>query len=201
MQQGLYERFWFPDRVSRGCLRGRLWRSRIYGVVGIDYRWPGFGCVVLVQEINMRLCSSGFGFVVLAIVLALVGASPLPFRWADVILRSSSTLSLSRETLPTSPHIFCEQGETRTLCEKFEVPIRHPHIQGSHETDRFSDTIMGHGYLIPPDEQQIQRIMEVKVDVHNAEAQRPWDIPDVQVVLWFILLCCLAEGIVVGVRW
>jgi hypothetical protein len=60
---------------------------------------------------------------------------------------------------------------------------------------------MGHGYLIPPDEQQIQRIMEVKVDVHNAGAQRPWDIPDVQVVLWFILLCCLTEGIVVGVRW
>jgi hypothetical protein len=60
---------------------------------------------------------------------------------------------------------------------------------------------MGHGYLIPPDEQQIQRIMEVKMDVHNAGAQRPWDIPDVQVVLWFILLCCLTEGIVVGVRW
>ncbi|OSS48630.1 hypothetical protein B5807_06951 [Epicoccum nigrum] len=60
---------------------------------------------------------------------------------------------------------------------------------------------MGHGYLIPPDEQQIQRIMEVKVDVHNAGAQRPWSVPDVQVVLWFILLCCLTEGIVVGVRW
>jgi hypothetical protein len=60
---------------------------------------------------------------------------------------------------------------------------------------------MGHGYLIPPDEQQIQRIMEVKVDVHTAGAQRPWDIPDVQVVLWFILLCCLTEGIVVGARW
>ena len=144
----------------------------------------------------MRLCS-GFGFVVLALS---VGASPL--RWTDVLLRSSSSLFLpSRDTLPTSPHIFCEQAETRTLCEKFEVPIRQPYIRGSRETDRFSGTIMGHGYLIPPDEQQIQRIMEVKVDVHNAEARRPWNVPDVQVVLWFILLCCLTEGIVVGVRW
>jgi hypothetical protein len=155
---------------------------------------------VLVQEINMRLCSE---VVVLAFVIALalsVGASPL--RWTDVfLLRSSSTLLSSRETLATSPHISCKQLNTRVLCEKFEVPIRQPYIQGSHETDRFSGTIMGHGYLIPPDEQQIQRIMEVKVDVHNAGAQRPWDIPDVQVVLWFILLCCLTEGIVVGVRW
>ena len=143
----------------------------------------------------MRLCS-GFGFAVLAVLLALVGASPLPFRWEDALLRSSLTLFSSRETLPTSPHIFCEQKERRTLCEKSEVPI-----QELHETDRFSGTIMGHGYLIPPDEQQIQRIMEVKVDVHNAGAQRPWSVPDVQVVLWFILLCCLTEGIVVGVRW
>lgn len=148
----------------------------------------------------MRLCG---GVVVLAFVIALalsVGASPL--RWTDVLfLRSSSTLFPLRETLPSSPHISCKQSNTRVLCEKFEVPIRQPHIQGSHETDRFSGTIMGHGYLVPPDEQQIQRIMEVKVDVHNDGAQRPWDIPDVQVVLWFILLCCLTEGIVVGARW
>ena len=148
----------------------------------------------------MRLCS---GVVVLAFVIALAlsaGASPL--RWTDVLfLRSSSFLFSSRETLPSSPHISCNKSNTCVLCEKFEVPIRQPYIQGAHDTDRFSGTIMGHGYLVPPDERQIQRIMEVKVDVHTAGVQRPWDIPDVQVVLWFILLCCLTEGIVVGVRW
>ncbi|KAF2999469.1 hypothetical protein E8E13_008334 [Curvularia kusanoi] len=30
---------------------------------------------------------------------------------------------------------------------------------------------------------------------------RLWEVPDVQVVLWFVLLCFVAEGVVQGVRW
>lgn len=65
----------------------------------------------------------------------------------------------------------------------------------------YSSTIIGSSQLISEEDRQMRRIMDVKADAKVIISRQPWLIPDVQVVLWFVLLCCLTEGTVSGFRW
>lgn len=110
--------------------------------------------------------------------------------------------SYDRQRLDTtSPRIFCTTWNDRTLCEKFELPVFRRHSLPLPPHNAYSSTIIGSGQLISEEDRQIRRIMDVKGDAKVIKSRHPWLIPDVQVVLWFILLCCLTEGIVSGSRW
>ncbi|KAJ4987091.1 hypothetical protein SVAN01_07379 [Stagonosporopsis vannaccii] len=65
---------------------------------------------------------------------------------------------------------------------------------------RFANAIIGSGPLVSEEDRQIQRIMDVK-EPHLEGTENSWLTPDVQVVFWFVLLCCLVEGIVSGFHW
>jgi len=66
--------------------------------------------------------------------------------------------------------------------------------------EQLSNAITESGLLVSEEDQQIQRIMDVK----ESQAEGPeksWLAPDVQVVLWFVFLCCFTQGIVSGFHW
>lgn len=129
----------------------------------------------------------------LALFVLLAGiatASPIPFGSHD--RRPSDT---------TSPHIFCITWNDRRLCEKFKLPVNRQRSTPQPPHNAYSSTIIGFGQLISEEDWQIRRIMDVKGDAKVVVSRQPWLIPDVQVVLWFVLLCCLTEGMVSGFRW
>jgi hypothetical protein len=101
----------------------------------------------------------------------------------------------------TSPRIFCITWNDRRLCEKFELPIVRRQSTPSLPHNACSGTVIGSGQLVSEEDRQIRRIMDFKGDSEVVKTRQPWLIPDVQVVLWFVLLCCLTEGIVSGFRW
>lgn len=129
----------------------------------------------------------------LAVFVLLAGtaiASPIP----------SGTYERRRED-KSSPHIFCVTRNDRRLCEKFELPVARRYSESLSPHNAYSSTIIGSGSLISDKDRQIRRIMDVKGDAEVIESRQPWLIPDVQVVLWFVLLCCLTEGVVSGFKW
>ena len=132
---------------------------------------------------------------VLALCVLLAGiatASPIPLGSYDW-----------QRTDTTSPHISCITWNDRRLCEKFELPIVRRQSTPSlpPPDDAYSSTIIGSGQLVSEEDRQICRIMDVKGDAEIVTIRQPWLITDVQVVLWFVLLCCLTEGVVSGFRW
>lgn len=101
----------------------------------------------------------------------------------------------------TSPHVSCIEFNDRIICKKFELPVNHRKFTTPSSHDQFSSTIIGSGQVMLEEDRQIRRIMDVKEQRARDGERTLWSIPDVQVVLWFILLCCLTEGLVVGFRW
>lgn len=105
-------------------------------------------------------------------------------------LERGSTAPCFSSTEPKDCHIY----------KKSEVMGIHRNASPSPQ-DRFSSTIIASGSLVSDEDRQIQRVMDVKEDETTAGSERPWLNPDVQVVLWFVVLCCLTQGIVTGLRW
>ncbi|KAF1923192.1 uncharacterized protein M421DRAFT_328840 [Didymella exigua CBS 183.55] len=100
-----------------------------------------------------------------------------------------------------SSRIFCATWSGTKACEKFEATIvRHSSTVHSLRNS-FSRTVIGSGQLISKDYRQIHRIMEVENDAKATNSEKPFLAPDVQVILWFVLLCCLTEGMVLLFRW
>ena len=118
-----------------------------------------------------------------------------------------SSTTRSEHSSPNSPHIRCTTLNDHSTCTKFSVPItRHLPCTTSHDhIPLSSQTIVGSGSLDPEEERQIRRIMDLKSSQSAQDkAEEPetwWSMPDVQVVLWFVLLCCAVEGIVSGFIW
>lgn len=138
----------------------------------------------------MRLTSYTNIFAPFVLLAGVTTASPIPFRSYD-----------PRRADTTSPRIFCVTWNDPRLCEKFELPIVRRQSTPSLPHTSYSGTIIGSGPLVSEEDRQIRRIMDVKGDAEFVTTRQPWLIPDVQVVLWFVLLCCLTEGIVSGFRW
>jgi hypothetical protein len=117
-------------------------------------------------------------------------ASPIP-----------SAFRTSAETASTSPRISCTTINDRNTCHRFDVPIIQQNASPSPHVS-FSSTIIGSGSLVSEgEERQIRRIMDIKDKHKNENTEKPWMTPDIQVVLWFVLLCCLTEGIASGYQW
>lgn len=157
-----------------------------YSVYFSWYTWANYSTY---GSENMQLT---FYTVLLAFLVLAVGittASPIPSSCFDHRRRGA-----------TSPRIFCTTWNGKKVCEKFEVPVvRRSSTPPSQ--NRFSATIISSGQLVSKEVRQIQRIMNVKGEVKSVKSDEPWLLPDVQVVLWFVLLCCLTEGMVSGFRW
>lgn len=164
-------------------------------------------------------------FLALAFAFALacsVDALPLSFpssNYACAIGSSSSSFSSGPDSQSTTPRIACTTLPTHTFCMKFHSPVDRPRTRtcpppSSSPQAQFSSTIIGTGKLASAEDAQILRIMDgsgssVMTEAHNQgkmhQQQRQkgeeWVLPDVQVVMWFVLLCCLAEGASKGFQW
>lgn len=125
--------------------------------------------------------------VVFSLVAGIAITSPIPF----------GTYDRRREETP-SPHIFCITWNGRRLCERFELPVDRRHPESLSLPNAYLSTVTGSG---SDEDRQIRRIMDVEGDAKVIESEQAWLVPDVQVVLCFVLLCCLIEGIVSGLKW
>ena len=135
-------------------------------------------------------------FLVTLLSVSIAAAFPLP-----------SSTTKSEHSTPTSPRIYCTTSNDHHICTRFQAPIirRLPCTASHGHIPLSSQTIVGSGSLDSEEERQIRRIMDLKSSQNSQDkAEEPgtwWSIPDVQVVLWFVLLCCAVEGIVSGFIW
>lgn len=100
----------------------------------------------------------------------------------------------------TSPRISCTFVHARRHCARFQLPIPRRMPPLSPLLKQLPNAIIGSGPLTSEEDHQIQRIMDVKEPISEG-SEGTWLIPDVQVVLWFVVLCCFMEGIVSGFSW
>lgn len=177
----------------------RSWRLRGGGAVRVSYvnvqckeHLEGQYCRGLV----IMWCGiQVFVSLLLVLIVGIASAFPLP-----------PDASSYRASASTSPRISCTTLDNGLACRKFQVPIVHRKATIPSLQVPLLDTSTWPSSLVEED-REIQRIMDVKIaKVQHSERvqhneRKPWSIPDVQVVLWFIILCCLTEGIVMGFRW
>lgn len=106
-----------------------------------------------------------------------------------------------RQGQTSSPRILCTTWNGRKACEKFAVPIVYRSSIRQPALNSFSSVVVGSGRLISEEHRQTSRIMDMEDAPDVIDRNNSLFTPDIQVVLWFILLCCLAEGVVSGFRW
>lgn len=104
------------------------------------------------------------------------------------------------ESTSASPRISCIILDGRNICHGFDASVIHGNGSPSLH-DSFSSTVEGSSSLVSEEERQVRRIMDVKQEHRNEEKEKSWLTPDLQVVLWFVLLCCFTEGIASGFTW
>jgi hypothetical protein len=132
-------------------------------------------------------------------LIALLMLFPLILEFVDALPIYSEL-----ENINASPRISCLKLDDKDLvCKKFSIPFvrlngDYPITSPSQSTtlDSIQDT-----HFTATEEQQIQRIMDTDQRERKEESRSLWSMPDVQVVLWFVLLCCLTEGLVAGFQW
>ncbi len=122
---------------------------------------------------------------VLLLCGSFVAALPIPFE-----------TSYDTQTPSIPQRVPCPLSSNCNLCKELQLPIL-PRWSTSRSHVLVSDNVIGSGPLTSEQTQQIRSIMDFKEE----PSDRSWLIPDVQVVLWFVLLCCFMEGILSGFHW
>lgn len=161
-----------------------------YCVEGLHQRriTPNFSSI-------MQSSFEPFAFLLLALLASSAYALP--------ILPSHTThpfAILSPDTTSVSPRISCINLKGQSICERFEIRIPLQEFTASSLYTRPFNSVKG-SELLSAEDRQIHRIMEAKEGEIRVSDEQPWMTPDIQVVLWFIFLCCLMEGTLSGFRW
>ncbi|KAH6644485.1 hypothetical protein C7974DRAFT_21777 [Boeremia exigua] len=177
------------EHIFFSCL-GVAWRrgAECWGSRRWVYMWDSY----LRTCLQLPIMRHSFDATVVTILLfcrCSVTASPISFE-------SSYTTQKPTVSSPT----LCTSLKDQFACTRFEASIAHPVPPPSSPLEQISNAVVRPDLLLSDEERQIRRVMDVKGQAKSAE--KLWLTPEIQVVLWFLLLCCLMELIVFGLhRW